>query len=117
MEHKLVDHKGTKVVFLKEELGDYELDDLPPNTVLAVIYYEEGDYCGSGNMISVHESGKIFLNSLSHCSCYGPMHDLNFTYGWYEHLWDIITSDQYGEELEPIFSWFRKAGKLSCEKN
>lgn len=60
-----------------DELGEWDFQNFGKeldNYEWAVYYYESGYYEGSGEIVAFHkESGKLETESLSHCSCYGPI--------------------------------------------
>lgn len=60
-----------------EKFSDYELKDVKKlNADWFVYYYETGCYDGSGFAIW-KKDGKYLYADLGHCSCYGPVEDLN----------------------------------------
>jgi hypothetical protein len=71
---------------------DPNLDDLIQATgdVWAVVYYECEPYEGSGEVVSLQQDGKLRIDSLGHCSCYGP--DESFGCGKAFGLEDVLAS-------------------------
>ena len=59
------------------DIDDDVLEVLERNEADAGFYwYGTGSYEGSGELI-ILKNNKWYLNSLSHCSCYGPLDHLN----------------------------------------
>ena len=59
--------------------GEYEpTESTPPDGYGGadeiLYWYSVGDYCGAGIAL-LFKDGKVALDGLSHCSCYGPWED------------------------------------------
>jgi len=74
---KTINKKGCKIVALKEELADYEIEDvLKTDSTLVVYFYEIGSYGGSGFLVGKKKDGGWWYSELGHCSCYGATETL-----------------------------------------
>lgn len=57
----------------KEEIADYELDELKKLDADAIVYeYESRPYEGSGFLVG-KKGKKYFYHQMGHCSCNGPL--------------------------------------------
>ena len=81
-------------------------DDIPPHINPAVYYYEVRGYEGNGNFV-FHDAntGKWGCKSLGHCSCYGPLEELEEadfrgTMTWRE-LFKLVKDDSTGLGRHP----------------
>jgi|ERR1035437_4411368 hypothetical protein len=62
------------------ELNDREIDFIESLGVVELWYwYKQGDYEGSGNALALGDNGLYYVESLSHCSCYGPVENFQLT--------------------------------------
>ncbi len=69
---------------------------------VAIYDYRCGSYEGCGNAL-ILKDGEWFLESLSHCSCYGPLNDFHPQSGkGYKTPSDIKASSEYEDEIKPL---------------
>lgn len=56
-----------------DELDECSLSYLPQDTVWVVYHYTIGDYCGDGQAVVLTKNKELYIATLGHCSCYGPI--------------------------------------------
>lgn len=58
-----------------DELNEYDINDMDGESFDFIVYwYESGSYDGDGEAVGyIKEENILYVTSLSHCSCYGPM--------------------------------------------
>ncbi len=95
-----------KIIALNEEISQYEIDHLPKAIDVFIYSYAYGCYEGSGNAL-FRMQGLWYLHSMGHCSCYGPMENID-SCGVGKKLKDIQMSNEYREETKSLFDRARK---------
>lgn len=75
---KIPENIGNKY-FDFEELNEWDLKYLDPSWDVWY-WYAAGSYEGMGSAI-IRKDGMWYLESLGHCSCYGPLECLEFNIG------------------------------------
>lgn len=71
------------------DLSEYEVRDLKEKGIEEAYYwYVYESYEGSGYILYRKED-KWYVKSMGHCSCYGPLEDLDFTHP-YDSLEDVL---------------------------
>jgi hypothetical protein len=78
-----------------DDLSEYDIKGL--NDIDEIwYYYVSGDYEGSGQLLM--RKGNLYdLHDMSHCSCYGPIDDVDFKGMSYDDLIKSLTTDLYKE--------------------
>lgn len=70
--------KGSYYGNYEDELGEYDFKDLERVGIVECWYsYSQVSYDGSGWLIGKSEDGLYVIQSLGHCSCYGPCDDVS----------------------------------------
>lgn len=62
-----------EIICLKEDIGEYELNEVPQDVATFVYWYRAGQWEGDGYGLALYEDGQASYVSLSHCSCHGPL--------------------------------------------
>ena len=97
------------------ELDDYDLEDIPRDIEEIWYWYAIGSYEGSGNLIALRD-GKYYLESLSHCSCYGPTEhlDFNIPYNSIEEL-ERAATGEYTKEIKLLIDMIKNNKEEQCQ--
>lgn len=71
-------------------------------------YYNDDCYAGWGECI-LHKNGKWYIHGLSHCSCYGPLEDID----WDDGIKDLVDingkiTGTYLKEVLPLIDWIKE---------
>ena len=96
--------------------NDFEMlrDDLKNlNFIFATTNYQDYGYEGSGHLIACLDKNDWHYNNCGHCSCFGPLTDLDATPGTGLPLEDLIDtfSDDLKEECKELIEHARRWDK------
>lgn len=89
-----------------EDVGEYQIKNIPDNVRWFAYAYSSGDYEGSGYGCAAFDDGTYRIVNMGHCSCYGPL-DEAFAYGkktnsgdlTYDALEQLIDKDINGKPI------------------
>lgn len=110
----LVKNNNIKIIQIKEipggsfcekstSLDQSEIELLKDYGVKEVRYwYYQGNSEGNGQMLTLKDK-KWYYNTMSHCSCYGPLDKISFNVG-YSTLSELMgkCSDELKKQLKPL---------------
>lgn len=93
------------------ELSDYEVQKLIDFGVERAWYwYAQGSYEGSGQILMLKD-GLYYLHDMGHCSCYGPVEDLELKNGTDLKTIEAACSKEYLKSVLPLIKKARAAEK------
>lgn len=90
------------------ELSEYDINHLEKAGIEEAWYwYGSGSYEGNGQML-MRKGDKFDIHDMGHCSCYGPVEDIEFT-GQYFSLDEIKgkCSEEAYKAIEPLVEMAR----------
>ena len=86
------------------EISDYDLKTLFGKNISKVVYwYATGDYEGGGEAL-MKVDRRWYRVCLSHCSCNGPLDNMDFTH---EFIRSKCT-EELDDNLEPLLKYMKK---------
>lgn len=92
-----------------EEFNNCELEQLNElNIQKAWYWYGEGDYEGTGYILMLKDN-KYYVHDMGHCSCYGPLEDINFSRGYdsFDEIEANCSKEEY-EQIKPLVEMARE---------
>lgn len=86
-----------------EPFSEYDVKDLTAARVEKCVYwYTTGSYEGSGRAL-LYRGGAWYHKSLAHCSCYGPLEDLDFSHPILSlSAWLEQSTPEFRAEVQPL---------------
>lgn len=92
-----------------ERKTPYGLDNIGSKVSVVFYWYSGGSYCGSGQFLMKLKDGKWILHDGGHCSCNGPLDDIDYD-ATFESLDKVLSmcSQNYLGVVQPLIDMVRE---------
>lgn len=110
--------KKTKIVVLEENIGDWYDTQLQALGCDMIVYsYNDYGYEGSGFMIG-RKGRKYFYHEMSHCSCNGPLDNIESTAKALVGFKDIktIIDKGYSDDAKEVYKYIKSKPRTKKRK-